>query len=192
MFWKFGFTIWKPILLFRIFKNLARLGIFYAKVVLVYFVISGQTQSAFAKNAFPGLSLKSQKNLSLKITAAATKYGLDRSILSCVLKIESTYNYKAVSSTRDHGIGQINEATAKGFRIDVKRLTSDRAYSVDRAAYVLAHYMQLKKADEPATWMCRYNVGPGPLTGRNRGANCVAYLERLNPCITSYGHGTYL
>lgn len=124
-------------------------------------------------------------NIGELITAAAAKYKLERTLLSCLYFVESTYRLNVVSRTKDHGIGQINEATAKGFKMDVSKLTVDLAYSIDRSAFILAHYKQLKKADEPRTWICRYNVGPGPLTKKGRGGACEAYLERINKCRTS-------
>lgn len=116
------------------------------------------------------------------ITAAATTYKLERRLLSCLYFVESTYRLNVVSTTHDYGIGQINRSTAAGFKMDIPRLTADLAYSIDRSAFVLSHYQQLKRAEEPATWVCRYNVGPGPLTKKGRGGACAAYLQRIGRC----------
>lgn len=116
------------------------------------------------------------------ITAAAKKYKLDRRLLSCLFKMESNYTLDAVSTTDDHGIGQINGRTAKGLKIDIKKLKTDLKYSIYRSAGILAYYQWLKAADEPTTWVCRYNVGPGrPLKG-NVYLACVSYLARINWC----------
>jgi len=125
------------------------------------------------------------RKLTKLITAASVKYKLERRLLSCLYFVESTYTLNVISRTRDHGIGQVNERTAKGFHMDVARLTSDLAYSIDRSAYMLSHYQQLKRSEEPRTWICRYNVGPGPLTKPGRGGACEAYLERINRCRVS-------
>ena len=116
------------------------------------------------------------------ITDAAKKHNLDRTYLSCLLKIESEYRITAVSKTHDIGIGQINAHTAESFGMDIKRLTTDINYSVDKAAYMLAYYKWLK-GEESRTWPCRYNVGPGPLSGY-RAIACENYLERFYACTT--------
>lgn len=128
---------------------------------------------------------KKDINLTDKISAAAIKYKLDRTYLSCLFKIESSYNYKAISSTHDHGIGQINEKTAVMLKMDVQKLTNNLDYSIDRAASMLAYYKWLVSKDEPRTWVCRYNVGPGSLKNKNRSAACEAYLDRFYGCTTS-------
>ena len=119
------------------------------------------------------------------ITMAAQDHNVERTYLSCILKIESEYKYNVISKTQDHGIGQINVNTAVGFKMDVARLTYDQEYSIDRAAYVLAYYQWLKKSDEPTRWVCRYNVGPGPLNKGDRMINCMNYLEKFYKCTHS-------
>ena len=126
------------------------------------------------------------------ITKMAKRYKLDRTVLSCLYKVESNYDHTAVSTTHDYGIGQINGATAKGFKINVKRLTTDLVYSMDRSAYILSYYQWLKRKDEPATWIMRFNVGPGPLHLRNRAVNGLKYMEKINKCRTSEVKGEYL
>ena len=123
------------------------------------------------------------------ITIAAETHKVEREHLSCILKIESEYRLNVVSNTRDHGIGQINERTAAGFKMDLNKLTTDLEYSIDKSAYMLSYYQWLKRHEEPRQWVCRYNVGPGPLTKASRGAKCEEYLERFNGCLAK---GEYL
>mgnify|MGYP007100052904 CR=1 FL=1 len=124
------------------------------------------------------------KTISELITMAAQDHKVDRTYLSCLLKIESDYRYKVISSTNDHGIGQINAKTARIFNFNLSRLTTDLEYSIDRAAYMLSYYQWLKKYDEGRTWVCRYNVGSGSLTRGNIAEKCEAYLERFYACTT--------
>jgi len=131
------------------------------------------------------LYIDDKKAISAQITKAATKHKLERRLLSCLYFVESTYRLNVVSRTGDHGIGQVNEKTALWFKMDINRLTSDLAYSVDRSAYVLAYYKKLKHAEEPRQWFCRYNIGGAGLTKKGRGGACEAYLERINRCRVS-------
>ena len=129
-------------------------------------------------------SAQKASKISSLITASAAKYNVERRLLSCLYFVESTYRLNVISATHDYGIGQINRSTAAGFNMDLGRLTTDLAYSIDRSAYVLSHYQSLKRSDEPRQWICRYNVGPGPLTKKGRGGACEAYLQRINQCRT--------
>ncbi len=129
-------------------------------------------------------SSNSKEAIASLITKYATKYDLDRTQLSCLFKIESSYRLNVISKTRDHGIGQINERTATNLKMNVKKLTNNLEYSIERSAHMLAYYKWLKQDEEPRQWPCRYNVGPGPLTKRGRGAACENYLERFYGCTT--------
>jgi soluble lytic murein transglycosylase-like protein len=116
------------------------------------------------------------------IDNVAAQYGLDKQLFHCVLQVESNKRLGAVNElTGDYGIGQINSKSWKKF--DTNRLTTDLQYSLNASAEVLSFYKQLKQQDEPRQWACRYNVGPGPLTQRNRAYNCEIYLEKLSSCL---------
>lgn len=116
------------------------------------------------------------------INDTAALYGLDKQLFHCVLHVESGKRLGAINEvTGDYGIGQINSRSWKKF--DTNRLTTDLEYSLKAAAEVLSFYKQLKQADEPRQWACRYNVGPGPFNKRNRAANCETYLQKLANCL---------
>jgi hypothetical protein len=125
--------------------------------------------------------------ISEHITEAAVAHNLERTALSCILKIESFYQLNAVSTTNDWGIGQINGTAWPEFNQQL--LLTDLSYSINAAATVLAYYKQLKQAEEPITYYCRYNVGPGPLTGSERALKrnraCMVYLEKFRACHAS-------
>ena len=124
-------------------------------------------------------------SLSTIITNSALKHNLERSTLSCILKIESGYRLNAESTTKDYGIGQINERTIKWLKLDKDKLLNNLEYSVDAAASHLNYLQQLLKPSYNRTWPCAYNVGVAGLIGRNKGYLCELYLSRLNECILS-------
>lgn len=129
----------------------------------------------------------SNKHISEHITKAAIQHDLERSALSCILYVESSYNLNAISSTNYYGIGQINNIAWPEFNEQL--LLTDLAYSINAAAHVLSYYKQLKQDEEPISYYCRYNVGPGPLTGSSKALNrnkaCMAYLDKFRTCHTS-------
>lgn len=62
-----------------------------------------------------------QQNISGDVTAiieeAASKYGIDKSLIQSVIKAESNYNQNAVSSAGAQGYMQLMPATAKGLGV---------------------------------------------------------------------------
>lgn len=111
--------------------------------------------------------------------APAIKYGLSPILFKALLTVESDLDHRAVNPlTLDFGIGQINYRTAESYDIDISRLTHDRAYSIDRSAFILATFQRKFASKEPASWVCRYNVGWGKLEGR-KGRNCINYLRKI-------------
>lgn len=124
-----------------------------------------------------------ETGLALLISKTATKYDIPRPLLSCMLKIESTYNQAAISNTMDYGMAQINIQNIRRFKLDHAKVINSVQYNVDFGAKLLAHYQERYKDLEPRTWACRYNIGTGSLT--RLGAACEAYLERLNGCLSA-------
>ena len=113
--------------------------------------------------------------------AAADKYGVDAKLLTAVFYVESNFNHTAVNPlTLDYGIGQINWKTAAHYNIDTSRMIKDRAYSIDRSAFVLSTFKKYNKVTRPESkaWVCKYNVGTGRLEG-NRKENCIKYLKKI-------------
>ncbi len=128
-----------------------------------------------------------QSILASLITKASTKHNVDRSTLSCILYIESTYDQSKVSNTMDYGIAQINIQNIRRFNLDFAKVLNSTEYNIDFGARLLSHYETLYKPIEQRTWACRYNVGTRSL--RIVGGACEAYLERLNACLIN---GAYL
>lgn len=130
-------------------------------------------------------SPNSLKRIASEITSAARKYNIERSLLSCILKKESEYRNRIISKTSDYGIAQINIKTARKYKFDVYHLTTDTAYSIDKAALILSDYERLNRDDEARTWFCRYNIGYQSLSKPNIGATCERYLAKVNKCLLS-------
>ena len=154
----------------------------------ILFLLGMMAIAIFAHNASAGVrkpERSTAKKISTLITKYAKKYKLERTYLSCLYKIESSYILNTVSKTHDHGIGQINERTAIMLKMNVEKLTTDLEYSIDKSAGMLAYYKWLKALDEPRTWVCRYNIGPGPLELKNRSSLCEDYLAKFYKCTTS-------
>jgi soluble lytic murein transglycosylase-like protein len=109
----------------------------------------------------------------------ARKYGLEPKLLRAICSVESDLNHKAINpNTFDFGIGQINDKTAKAFGIDVNRLLTDRAYSIEMTAKVLSDFKRMYGEREPDSWVCRYNVGTGILNPK-RAYLCTVYLNKV-------------
>jgi Transglycosylase SLT domain len=117
------------------------------------------------------------------ITKLSKQYNIDRSTLSCIYSIESSYRLNVISKTFDHGIGQVNVVTAHWLNLSVPRLTNDLEYSMSKSAELLAYYEELHGQDEPSKWVCRYNIGSSSKTKGTRSTRCEAYLERFNTCL---------
>ena len=114
---------------------------------------------------------------------AAVKYGVNPIMFKALLQVESGYDHKAVNPlTMDFGIGQINYRTAEAYNIDIKRLRSDRTYSIDRAAFILSTFQFKFQKREPATWVCRYNVGWQKLEGK-AAKRCAHYLWKIKTAM---------
>jgi hypothetical protein len=111
--------------------------------------------------------------------SAALRYGLNPLQFKALLFVESSLDHTAVNPlTLDFGIGQINYRTAEAYKIDTSRLVHDRAYSIDRAAFVMSKFQRQFKHREPATWLCRYNVGGRKLTEKSE-RRCIEYNRRI-------------
>ena len=123
-------------------------------------------------------------NISNSISISARKYGLQRSLLSCILKKESNYRNGVISKTKDYGIAQINIKTAKKYKLDLYALTTSATYAIDKAALILSDYERTNR-DESRTWFCRYNIGYQSLSKPGIGAACERYLSKINGCLKS-------
>lgn len=110
----------------------------------------------------------------------AHKYGVEPQLLRAIALIESNLDHKAINpDTLDFGIAQINYKTARGFGMDLDRLTKDRAYSIEMGAKVLSYFQTRYAKREPKTWVCRYNIGTARTLSPRQTTNCNAYLAKF-------------
>jgi soluble lytic murein transglycosylase-like protein len=110
----------------------------------------------------------------------AESHGVEPQLLKAVLQVESNLDHKAINpQTLDFGIGQINYKTAEALDIDISRLTKDRAYSIERAAFILSTFQKRYAKREPQTWVCRYNVGTAPTLSKKQKELCNHYLRKV-------------
>ncbi len=106
-------------------------------------------------------------------------YGVEPQLLRAMAIVESNSDHTAVNpATLDFGILQINYKTAEAYDIDIHRLTHDRAYSIEQGAFILSTFQKQFASKEPETWVCRYNVGWGELTGK-RLWQCNEYIRKV-------------
>lgn len=148
--------------------------------LIVYGVLMVLT--AFEASADDGTA-----NIKRLITKYSKQYGVEREVLSCVLKIESNYRMGLVSETEDYGMSQINAKTAKMYGFNLIRLLSDVDYSIKAGAIVLADFKRSFKRDEVVNWVGRYNIGYQSLTAA--GGAYQAYNAKIWACRKS---GDYL
>lgn len=119
------------------------------------------------------------------ITKHALKHKVERSVLSCVLKIESGYRMGLISETFDYGLAQVNIRTIKAFKLDKDKLLTNLEYNVSTAAFILRTYKKAFAFDEPTNWIARYNIGYQSLTKGSVGASYVMYNAKIQKCIKS-------
>lgn len=109
---------------------------------------------------------------------AAVRHKLCPSLFRAILGAESNWNHEAFNPfTLDYGIGQINYKTAEALSIDLKQLRANRAYSIEKAAYVLANHEKLfKRKLGPLKWICGYNLGYAAAKAPKA---CDLYIEKV-------------
>jgi soluble lytic murein transglycosylase-like protein len=127
------------------------------------------------------LSVAHSAGLEGHILGAARVHKLRPCLIHAVLKLESNGKLDAVNrKTHDYGLMQINKKTAAAYGLTLARLTIDAKYNIEAGALVMADIRDDYEKREPLTWVCRYNVGYGPLHGR-RLVRCARYLQLLQP-----------
>lgn len=111
---------------------------------------------------------------------AARKHRLDADLLMAIYKLESGLKLGAINKhTHDYGIAQVNRHTAAAYKLDKRRLLKDLQYSADAGALILRGFKDQYAAREPATWVCRYNLGSKPILGK-RAELCFKYLNKVH------------
>lgn len=115
--------------------------------------------------------------MSALITFYAGMFNVDRDDLSCSIKLTSNYNVKAIVPGYNYGIGLIDEATVRAWKLDRQRLVTNYYYSLYYSAYYLDFIKQSYKESDFTTWQCgfvsKYNT---------RTARCVEYMIKFRAC----------
>ncbi len=112
----------------------------------------------------------------------AASSGVPADLLRALARHESGFRPSAISpvnanGTRDYGLLQINEATARALGREVSRLT-DPAYNVETAAVLLKRIrVELKDRFAPYTWVAAYNAGAPAIL--RRGVFNAAYASAV-------------
>lgn len=117
-------------------------------------LISNQIASLTAKQS------PDQLKIARSIHKYCLMYKIDSKLVLGLIMTESSFNQKAVSSTQDYGIGQINyKIWSKEFKrlnrepLDLKRLKTDSDYAIKRTVEILSI---LRDSKDPY-WIGKYH-----------------------------------
>lgn len=90
------------------------------------------------------------------------KYKLDPYLLLAIIKVESNFNQRAISSTGDYSLAQINykvwkkELKRKGIKLNFYKLKTNYAYALETMGYILKT-LKDKYGSEDPQWYARYH-----------------------------------
>ena len=126
----------------------------------------------------PDMNENYRLQLSIEIKKACIKHKLDCQVFTAILAQESMFKTSAVNEkTQDYGIGQVNRKTASAMGFCETKLVTNRQYSIDAAAQVLAYFQRRYGAKE-SLWFCRFNIGTRNLDLR-LGKTCSEYAQKV-------------
>lgn len=144
------------------------------KLIVALILLCSQSQIVDA-----GVYKAPPQTLKQIIIKAAKRHGIEPSLYLAIVKVESNFQVDAYNlKTADYGLSQVNRKTAKRYRLDLVRLLKDPAYNANAGALILADFKRMYKHKEPKTWMCRYNVGSGAMSG-TKAEKCIVYLNKV-------------
>lgn len=115
-----------------------------------------ETNHTHLYNALKVISkFEDNKGLSQKIIEVSQKYKIEPEIIVSIINVESQFNQKAISSTGDLSIAQINLKVwnkelkrLKIERIDKNKLKKDYKYSLDKMGLILSLLKKRHSSDK--------------------------------------------
>lgn len=106
----------------------------------------------------PNIDKQYARKLSENIVFYTNKYDLKPNKYTAILMQESGYKLDAYNKrSKDFGLAQININTAKAFKFNIKKLTSDLEYAVEAGAIVLYDFKKRHYKKEKDFYFTRYN-----------------------------------
>ncbi|HEY3265994.1 MAG TPA: lytic transglycosylase domain-containing protein [Armatimonadota bacterium] len=123
------------------------------------------------------------------IADASARHGVDPAILRSVIKAESGFNPKAVSSAGAQGLMQLMPATARALGVAD---SFDPAQNIDGGARYLRHLLD-KFGGNTSLAVAAYNAGPGSVEkygGVPPFAETREYVQRVTGLINSDDSGS--
>ncbi len=133
------------------------------------------------------ISKQQSKNLdrySFLIYTYAKKHKVDPFIMMALIKVESDFDQKAVSTTGDYSLAQINykvwkkELSSKGLKLDFNKLTSNHAYAIEKMAIILSIIQKRHAKDNQ--WYGRYHSNTKKYKSR--------YLKKVNKYLAQLNY----
>lgn len=119
-------------------------------------------------NNHPNIDVDHAKKIAKHVHKVEDKYGISHKIYVAILAQESMYKLDAKNCGKkkvngqvhkichDFGMSQINKNTAKAFKFDLDKLTSDVGYSIEAGAQVLKDFKD-RYGHKEKDWWTRYN-----------------------------------
>ena len=134
-------------------------------VVCAYFLTTQEVCSTYAQitRNHHLIDTAYAKHVSELVVSTSKKYNIRPDIYTAILLQESRLKLDAVNKrSKDYGIAQINERTAKSFKFCKKKLVTDLPYSIEAGAIVLSDFKRRWFKKEGYNYWTRYNTShPG-------------------------------
>jgi soluble lytic murein transglycosylase-like protein len=119
--------------------------------------------------------------LKTQIIKLSMEFHLDPELVARIIMVESRGRLTATSKTGDIGLMQVNPHNVAHYNWSPKKIKTDTAYSIRAGLIVLTALRRQYKTREPATWVCRYNIGT-----RTMPHACLRYLNKLAAVVVPW------
>lgn len=96
------------------------------------------------------------KAIDVLIVKHSQHFNLDPQLVRAIIKVESNFNNNAVSHTKDYGLMQVNEKTAKLFGLSIDKIKKNKDYAVYCGTFYLS-YLRYKYSHKDKYWWARYH-----------------------------------